>query len=296
MKRMLFILVIAIATFLAGHLFALDVTNAPAERSDLISEIIPIKYAKASDLGALIVATNNMRSAIFAGFTKHHSELVGDNAIELKLVKMGSRQVAADERNNSLYIRATRRDMIALKEIIATLDVVLAQILVEAVIIEFPITHSSGVPRVATEPRPGLTALNDLGFIVNTTFPFQQTNTGKLNQLSYLATLQGDLDSMINALATNAGVRILQRPRIQTSEGEPAMLFIGCAPPYPGGPFGGYTCGCPSNPTVIVGRTFEVSCLLPAKDLIQLDINISTETANGTVTIANVGRGADYQE
>src|SRR5712675_2478440 len=164
MKRMLFILVIANATFLAGHLFALDVTNAPAEPLDLISEIIPIKYAKASDLGTLLVATNNMRSAIFAGFTKHRSELVGDNAIELKLVKMGWRQVVADERSNSLYIRATRRDMIALKEIIATLDVVLAQILVEAVIIEFPITHSSGVPRVATERRTGLTALNDLGF------------------------------------------------------------------------------------------------------------------------------------
>src|SRR4029077_20992863 len=108
-----------------------------------------------------------------------------------------------------------------------------------------------------------------------------QTNTGKLNQLPYLATLRGDLDSMINALATNAGVRILQRPRIQTSEGEPATLFVGSAPPYPGGPFGGYTCGCPSIQTVIVGRTFEVTCLLPAKNLLQLDINISTETANG---------------
>jgi len=36
-----------------------------------------------------------------------------------------------------------------------------------------------------------------------------------------------DLDMTVTALATDAGAKILQRPRIQTSHNEPASLFVG---------------------------------------------------------------------
>jgi type II secretory pathway component GspD/PulD (secretin) len=293
MKRMLFALVIATVSLRGVDLLALDAINAAPDSSELISEEFPIKYAKASELGALLESTNKIRPTILARFTKYDSQLLGVDAIEHDLEKMGWRQVASDERSNSLYIRASKHDLTALKNIIATLDVGLSQILVETVIIEFPITEPTATPRIATDPHPALTALNNLGVLVNTTFPFQQTNTGQLNQYSYLATLRGDLDSMVNALATNTSARILQRPRIQTSEGEPAQLFVGAAWPYPRGAYysgGAFSCGCHSSiQSVNIGTTFEVTCLLPAKDLIQMDINMSRETANGTVTIANVG-------
>jgi hypothetical protein len=172
----------------------LDVTDTPAEPSELISEDIPIKYAKASELGVLLEATNKMRSTILARFIKHDSKLVGVDVIEHDLENMGWRQVESDERSNSLYIRASKHDLVTLKNIIATFDVVLAQILVEAVIIEFPTSKSPGTPRVVIETPPALTALNNLGFLVNMTFPFQHTNTGQFDQFSYLATLRGDLD------------------------------------------------------------------------------------------------------
>src|SRR5689334_7302190 len=105
MKRMWFALAIAIALVCPAQLLASDVTNAPpVEPLDSISEIIPIKYAKASELGALLEATDKMRPAILARFTKHDSQLLGVDAIEHDLGKMGWRQVVSDERSNSLHI------------------------------------------------------------------------------------------------------------------------------------------------------------------------------------------------
>ena len=49
---------------------------------------------------------------------------------------LGQTKIIADERTNSLLIFASREDMKMIKDIVAKLDVVLAQVLIEAVIIE----------------------------------------------------------------------------------------------------------------------------------------------------------------
>src|SRR5439155_24096682 len=53
-----------------------------------------------------------------------------------EIVVFGQTKMIADERTNSLLIYASREDMKTIKEIIAKLEVVLAQVLIEAVIIE----------------------------------------------------------------------------------------------------------------------------------------------------------------
>ncbi len=55
---------------------------------------------------------------------------------------LGQTKIISDERTNSLLIYASKEDMKTIKEIVAKLDVVLAQVLIEAAIIEVTLTDS----------------------------------------------------------------------------------------------------------------------------------------------------------
>ena len=60
----------------------------------------------------------------------------------------GQAKIIADERSNSLLVFATRDDMARIKEVVAKLDVLLSQVLIEAVIIDYelgPNTFNFGV-------------------------------------------------------------------------------------------------------------------------------------------------------
>jgi type II secretory pathway component GspD/PulD (secretin) len=107
------------------------------------------------------------------------------------------------------------------------------------------------------------------------------------------AAITNDLDSFVSILATTNSARILQRPRIQTSDGEPAQLFIGESRPYSEDmyPSGSYTCGSEysSIQAINQGVTLELTPSITIDGTITLDIHQFIETANGSVTIANVG-------
>ena len=55
---------------------------------------------------------------------------------------LGQTKIISDERTNSLLIYASKEDMKTIKDIVAKLDVVLAQVLIEAVIMEVTLTDS----------------------------------------------------------------------------------------------------------------------------------------------------------
>jgi type II secretory pathway component GspD/PulD (secretin) len=219
----------------------------------------------------------------------------GEGTIEREIRELAKNRVEIHEMINALTLSAPSDELPRIKSLVAKMDFASPQLLIEAVIIEFPIGDPNMKHHVEVQRRPGLTALNDLGLAVNTTFPFQQTNAfADVNDsCSYLSTLRGDMDATVDMLATNGAAKILQRPRIQTSEGEPALLFVGPSRPYSKNAYysgGAYSCGCYSSiQSVNIGTTFEVTCWLPANGLIRMEINRSTETPNGSVNIAHVG-------
>ena len=102
------------------------------------------------------------------------------------------------------------------------------------------------------------------------------------------AAISNDLDSFVTTLASNTRARILQRPRIQTSHGEPAQLFVGESRPYPSG---SYTCGSEysSIQAINQGVTLELTPAITNNEFIALDIHHTIEEANGSVYIDNVG-------
>jgi general secretion pathway protein D len=258
-----------------------------------ISEVIPIKYELASDVAAALNAEESGHGGNWV-----HRALVAPAEITnlyAQVQALGRRGITWDERSNSLVVTTSSSDMPKIKEIISKLDVVLAQVLIEGVVLQFPFEERRGSRRLAADGASGLPpcfmALTNV--VVLSTSRFTSVDAGgKTNtpgsQLSYEATLTGDLDALVTSLANSQPVRILQRPRIRTSVGVPATMFAGWGRPYPSG---AYTCGCvpsisPSDPS---GITIEVTCMLTTDGTVLTDIQEKVDRFVRNVTIQNVG-------
>jgi general secretion pathway protein D len=216
---------------------------------------------------------------------------------------IGSTKIIADERTNSLLIFASREDMKVIKDIISKLDVVLAQVLIEAVIIEVNLGDDRALglnylqkPQTAGN-FTGVGAINNKAFlkpsdyILGTSTGTNGSSGGLPSGLSYLGSFGQDLDVSLVAIASDNRAKILQRPYIQTSHAVPATLFVGESRPYPmgsyygGGSYGSYS----SIQQIQIGVTLEVTPLINPDGLVVMDIHQKIESANGSVNIANVG-------
>jgi general secretion pathway protein D len=219
-----------------------------------------------------------------------------------EIVVFGQTKMIADERTNSLLIYASRDDMRIIKEIIAKLDIVLAQVLIETVIIEVDLSNDRNIG-VSYLQHPqtsgkftGVGAINNGNFLTPGNFVLGggtngASSGGMPGGFSYLTTIGGDLDIAVTAVADNSRAKVLQRPRIQTSHNEPATIFVGESRPYPtasyygGGAYGGYS----SIQQLQIGVTLEVTPLINPDGLVVMDIHQTIESANGTVNLPNVG-------
>jgi general secretion pathway protein D len=212
---------------------------------------------------------------------------------------LGQTKIIADERTNSLLIFASREDMKTIKDIVAKLDVVLAQVLIEAAIVQVSLSDSMdlGISYLQKSTSTsgnfrGIGAINNRNILNGNTFLQGSGTNGLLpSGFSYLASFGNDLDVTITALASGTKAKILQRPRIQTSHAVPATLFVGEQRPYPvssyygGGAFGGYA----SIQQLQIGVTIEVTPLINPDGLVVMDIHTKIDSFEGNVTIQNVG-------
>ena len=255
-------------------------TSVPSE---FVSEVIPIKYARAADVAAALLKTPNS---------------VATGGIQ----DTGQPSIIADERTNSLLISATREDLLRFKDAISRLDVALVQVLIEAVIIQVtgggsntldmscPGGESSGPDNNAY--RAGVLSRSNM-LSLTRFVPIAETNgaASRPSGFSYLATPATDLDGMLAALAGDSHVKILQRPRIQTSDGVTASMFVGETRPYQtgAGPQAGSSSSDSSTQQALVGVTFEVTPAIKPDGTVVMDIHQKIDRVEGNVTIQNVG-------
>ena len=215
---------------------------------------------------------------------------------------LGQTKIIADERTNSLLIYASREDMKIIKDIIAKLDVVLAQVLIEAVVIEYTLdkSRSFGVSYLESKYHgagnyySGRGAMIPSGSSVLSSDSFgvvSNSATSLSSGFSYLAGFGNDLDVTLTALQGDSHAKILQRPRIQTSHAVAAHLFVGESRPYPtgsyygGGSYGGYS----SIQQMQIGVDLSVTPLINPDGLVVMEIQQNIDSVKGTVNIANVG-------
>ena len=239
-----------------------------------------------------------------SSFSDRLRNIINKASVSGEIQVLGQTKIIADERTNALLIYASREDMKVIKDIVSKLDIVLAQVLIEAVIIEVSLNDSTsfGVSYLETKPHGGQNflgqgALNNGNFLGPNSFSLlgsAATNVaGSLpSGFSYLASLgNNDLDVTVTALAAAGQARILQRPRIQTSHAVPATLFVGESRPYPqgsyygGGAFGGYS----TIQQLQIGVSLEVTPLINPDGLVVMDIHQKIDSFKGNVTIQGVG-------
>ncbi len=183
-----------------------------------------------------------------------------------------------------------------IKKVIHELDTVLAQVLIDAIIMEVSLDNSRnlGVSYLQTTPSQG-NYLSGIGALNNGTFlspqNFTQSGTNGIGALpsgfSYLANFGNDFDATITAIATDSRIHVLSRPRIQTSHAVPASLKIGNTVPYVTGTYFGGINGQASSQyqQTFVGIDLEVTPLINADGLVVMDISEDIQQLGTPVTI-----------
>jgi general secretion pathway protein D len=212
---------------------------------------------------------------------------------------LGQTKIIADERTNSLLIFASEADLKMIKDIVSKLDVVLAQVLIESVIMEVSLDNSQNVGISYLQRNPTqIGDFNGIGALKNTSSFLTPGNfllNGATNAagslasgFSYLGRIGDDLDITVQAIAARNRINVLSRPTIQTSHAVPAQLFIGNTVPYiQGTTFGDYgTYGSRSlYQEKRVGITLNVLPLINPDGLVVMDIEQIIQQLGTPVTI-----------
>jgi type II secretory pathway component GspD/PulD (secretin) len=210
-----------------------------------------------------------------------------------------------------LLIFATRQDMAEIKEIVEKLDVPLAQVLVEAVIIDVTLgsTFDFGISAAQNPASLGGNVLgggginngqNFLTFLRNaTTNSSSVVASGLTNStfgnnlpggLSYFGNIGPSWDVALTAAESDNHASIIQRPRIQTSQAIPAQFFVGETVPYvTGNTYGGAYGNSSSYSQLSVGVELDVTPFINPEGAVSMQIQQEIDDLDGFTVISGVG-------
>ena len=232
-----------------------------------------------------------------ASFGDRLSNLVSKAAHAGEFQVLGETKIIADQRTNSLLVFANKTDMKMIKEIIKKLDIVLAQVLIEAIIMEVNLDNSHNIgfsylqvhPTTAGPSFSGIGALNNGTILSGNSFqPPSGTNAIALpGGFSYLANLGNNFQATVTAVAADSRINVLSRPRIQTSHGVPATIQVGQSVPEITGTYFGGINGAASSQyqQQFVGIQLQVTPLINPDGLVVMDISQQVQQLGPNFTI-----------
>jgi general secretion pathway protein D len=219
----------------------------------------------------------------------------------------GQTKIIADQRSNSLLVFATQADMERIKAVVAKLDVLLSQVLIESVIMDVGLTHSWNLGvSAAQNPKtfsPSQQIAGGGGMNNGQTFADFLNGTGLVSSnsstifgnnlpggLSYFGNIGPNWDVALQAAQSDSRTTVIQRPRIQTSQAKAASFFVGQTVPYVTGSTYGSAYGNSSSYSQLsVGVSLDVTPFINPDGLVVMDINQEIDDLNGYTTIENVG-------
>jgi general secretion pathway protein D len=220
----------------------------------------------------------------------------------------GNAKIIADERSNSLLVFATKQDMDQIKKVISQLDVLLAQVLIEAAIIDYalgPDTLDFGVSAAQQRKDFNTDPNVKTAGLMNNNQPFYNfiqsvvTNGGILpgiagnppNNFNYWGNIGQTWNVALTAAAADQHASIVQRPRIQTSQAKPAQFFVGQTVPYVTSTYnyGGINGNQSSYSQLSVGVELDVVPFINPDGLVVMQINQEIDNISGSTKIAGVG-------
>ncbi len=148
-------------------------------------------------------------------------------------------KIISDERSNSLLLMGRKSDIEALKVVIADLDVMLEQVMIEAVILSVGLgdEFSTGIQWVYDTQKSGTTDTNE-NFIVDATrqltglngsdfFGEKETGASLGTGLSYYGIFPNiNLQALISASKSDRDARILSTPVVMTTDNTEASITV----------------------------------------------------------------------
>jgi general secretion pathway protein D len=195
--------------------------------------------------------------------------------------------------------------------VVAKLDVLLAQVLIESVIMDVGLNHSWNLGvSVAQNPKTfqghstnaiqniiggggmnnGQAFFDFLNNSFNTTNSSSTFGNSLPGGLSYFGNIGPSWDVALQAAAADSSVSVIQRPRIQTSQAKAAAFFVGQTVPYVTGSTYGSAYGNSSSYSQLsVGVELDVTPFINPDGLVVMDIQQEIDDLNGTTHIDNVG-------
>jgi type IV pilus assembly protein PilQ len=251
MKKKGNVVVIAPAKELAAQEKAqLEAKKSTRELEPLVSELIRINYAKATDIAALLksvkaVASNVGTTSPFQTVSYAGEQKTVSNSL---LSKRG--QVTVDNRTNSILIQDTPSKIREVRALIAKLDQPVEQVMIEARLVEatstfarslgarFGVTSTNTGPNSTTSVTGSLegnidilngSPLNANTDGLNVNLPSTGVGTSPPGQIAYtLATAGGELLQLeLSALEQEGRGKIISSPRIITGNQEKATIEQG---------------------------------------------------------------------
>ena len=202
---------------------------------------------------------------------------------------LGQTKIIPDERTNSLLVFANDQDMIMIKDIISKMDVVLAQVLIETIILEVSLDdgRSMGVSMLQKPQTTGrLTTAGGANNGPQFLSGFTNIASSLPSGFSYFGTLGNDFDFAVNAIANDGRINVLSRPRIQTSHAVPATIEVGETVPYVTGTYGDIQGGSRSQyQQTFVGIKLQVEPLINPGGLVVMKIVQNIEQLGTPTTI-----------
>ncbi|MBI4657488.1 MAG: hypothetical protein HY735_01355 [Verrucomicrobia bacterium] len=192
-------------------------------------------------------------------------------------------RIVPDERSNTLLVFANKRDIEMITNIVSKVDVLLAQVLIEAIIMEVQLNDSQNMgvsmlqnPRRFGNDFTGAAGVNNgQGFLNNIT----NLSSGLPSGFSYFGKIGNDLDIALTAIARDSTINVISRPRLQTSHAIPGEIVVAEAVPYVTGSYdsyyGGFGGGIGSRSivqTVNIGITLSVTPFITPEGLVVMEL------------------------
>ncbi|MGN6385895.1 MAG: secretin N-terminal domain-containing protein [Verrucomicrobiota bacterium] len=216
-----------------------------------------------------------------SSFQRRLNDIVNRAANPEQVKILENANIVPDERSNKLLIYASKKDMAMITNIVSKVDVMLSQVLIEAIILEVNLGDNLKVgvsavqnPKKFGEDFTGAGAVNNGQSLFNnlTNFP-----AGAPSGFSYFGKIGNDFDVAINAIASDSKINIVSKPRIQTSHAIPGFFFVGQTFPYVTGTYDyGLVGGVSSRSQITqqqIGLTLDVTPYITPEGMVVMEIN-----------------------
>jgi general secretion pathway protein D len=198
--------------------------------------------------------------------------------------------LTVDENTNTLIIRAPPDKLDQIKELIAQLDVVPTQVLVQAVVVDVTLSNDTKLGVEFNWENIGLHNL--LGSIQSNLGVITRDDSGNPEPNltpGFVATLsKTDFQSFLRAIQTYSRAKVLATPRIFTSNNKPAFITVATEIPYATGQSSLTTGVVTTFDRMEVGIVLQITPIISSTGMVTLAVD---QKANAFLRFQDVGGG-----